>query len=160
MLPTTLTMRTNTKQENKMSKSHQFLHNSWPFTCAFLTIYWNNLNMWFTSSGFSPASISPSTRPVVAVSSVDPDWIIEQWTEDSWKDWLPERSGGPMLNTNLQKLWEKATNSSIFTVSSHRCVLREGERLCALVCEGTGDPNYNTVYSIRLWCWSGVSNGC
>lgn len=85
------------------------------------------------------------------------DWIIEHWTEDSWKDWLPERSGGPMLNTNLQKLWEKATNSSIFTVSSHRRTLWEEE--------GEGCRARMPAWTYR-WsevvaapeCWSEISN--
>lgn len=96
----------------------------------------------------SPLHPSLPSWPVIAISGVELDWIIEQWTEDSWKDWLPERSRGLMLNTNLQKLWKKATNSSIFTVSSHHCTLREEEG-CALpsLYECTVDPNKE----IRLW---------
>ena len=115
--------------------------------------------MWFTVNQRLPPHSPPHPSPCpLGLSPPSPaDWIIERWTEDSWKDWLPERSRRPTPNTNLQKLWEKATNSSIFTVSSHRCVLWEEE--------GEGCRAWMPAWTYR-WsevaaapeCWSDVSN--
>lgn len=56
-----------------------------------------------------------------------------------------------MLNTILQKLWEKATKSSIFTVSSHHCTLREPEGV-ALPCprQRTVDRRWKTKLLLHV----------
>lgn len=111
----------------------------WTFTCLKSP---NSHIMQFTVSRWLLPSIpTPASQPVVSVSSVEPNWIIEQWTEDSWKDWLPEHSRGPMLNTKSPE------------------TVRESKKLIHIYCLITspyagGGKKPNASIQVQTWRWS------